>query len=215
MDKNLHDVARDVYIKCLLAGGIIFATVSVFWLAHTHRVAHAWQESFVEMEKIYSKRIEYLNTAYETMEEKYEGELASKQYEIATMESQLESLYKKTNEVRIASVSDGKKVVVEQLPGSLITVEATAYTADCSGCSGITYTGIDVRNKTPKIIAVDPDVIPLGKKVELFVDGKSWGVWETQDVGSDIKGLRIDILMDSIDKALEFGRQTVQLKILD
>lgn len=215
MDKNLHDVARDVYIRCLLAGGIIFATVSVFWLAHTHHVAHAWQESFVEMEKTYSERIEYLNTAYETMEEKYEGELASKQYEIATMESQLESLYKKTNEVRIASVSDEKKVVVEQLPGSLITVEATAYTADCSGCSGITYTGIDVRNKTPKIIAVDPDVIPLGKKVELFVDGKSWGVWETQDVGSDIKGLRIDILMDSIDKALEFGRQTVQLKILD
>src|SRR5689334_15167339 len=51
-----------------------------------------------------------------------------------------------------------------------ITVEATAYTAYCAGCSGITATGIDLRsNPNRKVIAVDPRVIPLGSRV--YVEG--------------------------------------------
>lgn len=215
MGKYVYDVAKDVYIRALMAGCIVIGMLSIFWTVQTQRVAYAWEQTFNELEQTYDEGMTYWNSIYKDMEQQFTEELKEKESLIQDMESQLESLYHKANQVRIASVSDDKKRVVEQLPGSILTVEATAYTADCTGCSGITYTGIDVRNKTPKIIAVDPDVIPLGKKVELIVDGKSWGTWETQDVGSDIKGLRIDILMESVDKALEFGRQTVQLKILD
>ncbi|MFX6153002.1 3D domain-containing protein, partial [Acinetobacter baumannii] len=49
-------------------------------------------------------------------------------------------------------------------------VIATAYTAYCTGCSGTTATGINLRaNPNAKVIAVDPRVIPLGTKV--YVEG--------------------------------------------
>merc|ERR1711974_367282 len=54
--------------------------------------------------------------------------------------------------------------------GKEMTVSATAYTAYCAGCSGITRTGIDLRsNPNQKVIAVEPSVIPLGSKV--WVEG--------------------------------------------
>src|SRR5699024_9783510 len=46
--------------------------------------------------------------------------------------------------------------------GETISAEATAYTASCDGCSGTTATGVDLNeNSDEKVIAVDPDVIPL------------------------------------------------------
>src|SRR5699024_10937641 len=47
-----------------------------------------------------------------------------------------------------------------------ITMSATGYTAKCTGCSGITATGIDLnKNPNAKVVAVDPSVIPLGSRV--------------------------------------------------
>src|SRR5699024_6453041 len=43
--------------------------------------------------------------------------------------------------------------------GETMTMEATAYTADCEGCTGVTATGIDLKNDRKKnVIAVDQDV---------------------------------------------------------
>ncbi|MBD5024222.1 peptidoglycan-binding protein, partial [Xanthomonas citri pv. citri] len=51
-----------------------------------------------------------------------------------------------------------------------LTVTATAYTANDGGISGVTATGIDLnKNPNAKVIAVDPNVIPLGSKV--YVEG--------------------------------------------
>ena len=62
---------------------------------------------------------------------------------------------------------------------------ATAYTAYCNGCSGITTTGINLRaNPNLKVIAVDPSVIPLGSKV--WVEGYGYAV--AGDTGGAIKG---------------------------
>src|SRR6478752_5694114 len=58
----------------------------------------------------------------------------------------------------------------QQASGKSMTVEATAYTANCAGCSGTTATGVDLKaNPNQKVIAVDPSVIPLGSKV--YVEG--------------------------------------------
>ncbi|MHC8969418.1 LysM peptidoglycan-binding and 3D domain-containing protein [Priestia aryabhattai] len=93
-----------------------------------------------------------------------------------------------------------------------ITVEATAYTAYCAGCSGITATGIDLRsNPNRKVIAVDPRVIPLGSRV--YVEG--YGEAIAGDTGGAIKGTRIDLFMASQSSALNWGRKTVKLQILD
>jgi 3D (Asp-Asp-Asp) domain-containing protein len=99
------------------------------------------------------------------------------------------------------------------------TFEATAYVADCDGCSGITKTGYDVRNTvyTPeglRVIAVDPAVIPLGSTVEIrLADGRTFKA-KAIDVGEAINNYEIDILVDSYNKAIQFGRQDVELRIL-
>lgn len=92
-----------------------------------------------------------------------------------------------------------------------LTMVATAYTADCTGCSGITAIGIDVRNSTPNIIAVDPSVIPLGSKV--WVEG--YGTAIAGDTGGAIKGNKIDLLVSDYSKAINYGVRTVTVKILD
>ncbi|MEK4523749.1 LysM peptidoglycan-binding domain-containing protein [Psychrobacillus sp. FSL W7-1457] len=93
-----------------------------------------------------------------------------------------------------------------------LTVTATAYTASCEGCSGITSTGIDLNaNPNQKVVAVDPTVIPLGSKV--WVEG--YGEAIAGDIGGAIKGNKIDVYMPSYDDAINWGRQSVTVKILD
>jgi len=97
--------------------------------------------------------------------------------------------------------------------------EATAYTADCLGCIGITKTGIDVRNTTEyegrTVIAVDPEVIPLGSAVEIRLADGTIIEGTAQDVGGKIVGNRIDVLHETYDAAIEFGRQTVEVRIIN
>ena len=93
-----------------------------------------------------------------------------------------------------------------------MTVTATAYTAYCPGCSGTTATGIDLRaNPDQKVIAVDPSVIPLGSRV--WVEG--YGEAIAGDTGGAIKGKIIDLFMKNEQDALNWGRKTVNIKILD
>ncbi|MBH9965149.1 LysM peptidoglycan-binding domain-containing protein [Bacillus enclensis] len=93
-----------------------------------------------------------------------------------------------------------------------LSVEATAYTADCEGCSGITATGVNLKeNPDAKVIAVDPDVIPLGSKV--YVEG--YGYATAEDTGGAIKGNRIDVFIPSQDQATDWGRKTVNVKVLE
>ena len=106
------------------------------------------------------------------------------------------------------------KGVSTDVPSNTMTVKASAYTATCNGCSGVTKTGINIRNNTPKIIAVDPSIIPLGSKVEIWVDNVSWGVYSAEDIGGAIKGKKIDILFKSTREAYNFGVKNVKIKII-
>lgn len=99
---------------------------------------------------------------------------------------------------------------------ALGTFEATAYTASCNGCSGITADGIDVRNteyhEGRRVVAVDPSVIALG--TELIVttaDGREIEAIAS-DTGGAIKGNRIDILFANHSDAVNFGRQNVEVR---
>ncbi|MDQ6597586.1 MULTISPECIES: LysM peptidoglycan-binding and 3D domain-containing protein [Bacillus] len=93
-----------------------------------------------------------------------------------------------------------------------ITVKATAYTASCEGCSGITKTGVNIKaNPNAKVIAVDPNVIPLGSKV--YVEG--FGEATAADTGSAIKGNRIDVFIPSEADAIDFGVKQLKVTILN
>lgn len=92
-----------------------------------------------------------------------------------------------------------------------IKMSATAYTASCKGCSGITKTGLNLRkNPSLKVIAVDPKIIPLGSKV--WVEG--YGIAVAGDIGGAIKGNKIDLFMSKKSTAKNWGRKTVTVKLL-
>lgn len=93
-----------------------------------------------------------------------------------------------------------------------IIVEASAYTASCEGCSGITATGIDLKaNPNAKVISVDPTIIPLGSKV--YVEG--YGEAIAGDTGGAIKGKRIDVFFPSQQDAINFGVKQLKVTILN
>ncbi len=96
--------------------------------------------------------------------------------------------------------------------GRTLTVTATAYTAGCRGCSGITSTGINLKNnRNMKVIAVDPNVIPLGSRV--YVEG--YGTAIAGDTGGAINGNKIDVHVPTEADAKRWGRKKVTIKILD
>lgn len=95
--------------------------------------------------------------------------------------------------------------------GKEFYVTATAYTPNCNGCSGITATGVNIKsNPNMKLIAVDPNVIPLGSKV--WVEGYGYAI--AADTGGAIKGNKIDILVSSKSAAKNWGRKKVRIKVL-
>jgi 3D (Asp-Asp-Asp) domain-containing protein/LysM repeat protein len=100
----------------------------------------------------------------------------------------------------------------QAVSGKEITVSATAYTADCQGCSGITKTGVNLKtNPDAKVIAVDPSVIPLGTRV--YVQG--YGYATAEDIGGAIKGNKIDVFIPDRQNALNWGRKQVKVTIID
>lgn len=97
-----------------------------------------------------------------------------------------------------------------------VRMEATAYTAGFC-CTGkhpgdrwyrITASGREVEHG---IVAVDRRIIPLGTR--LYVEG--YGFALAADVGGAIRGYKIDLFMEELHDALQFGRRHLYVWILD
>jgi len=65
-------------------------------------------------------------------------------------------------------------------------------------------TSIGRKPMVGRTIAVDPKVIPYGSRV--FIPGFGWRVAE--DTGAQIKGNRIDVLVENEEKAYKLGRKS-------
>jgi 3D (Asp-Asp-Asp) domain-containing protein len=92
----------------------------------------------------------------------------------------------------------------------------TGYSANDpqQGTNNITATTFDLdytRVQQLPIIATDPDVIPLYSIVEI----QGMGAFISLDTGGAIRGNRIDILFDSKEEALKFGKQKLPIRVLD
>lgn len=93
-----------------------------------------------------------------------------------------------------------------------MTVSATAYTASCEGCSGTTFNGTNLKEiPYAKVIAVDPNVIPIGSVV--YVPGYGYAV--ADDTGGGIDGKEIDVFMKNYSDAVNWGRKSVNITILN
>jgi uncharacterized protein YabE (DUF348 family) len=122
----------------------------------------------------------------------------------------------KDSKERVVAV--GTREIVQQVSrgtGNVVKefyVSSTAYTAYCSGCSGYTATGINLRaNPNVKVIAVDPSVIPLGTKV--YVEGYGYAI--AADKGTSIKGNKIDVFFPEKSQAYRWGQRKVKIQILN
>jgi 3D (Asp-Asp-Asp) domain-containing protein len=94
------------------------------------------------------------------------------------------------------------------IAGTALRMIATAYIPQCYGCSGITKIGLPAGHG---VVAVDPRVIPLGTK--LYIPG--YGRAVAGDIGSAIKGGRIDLGFNHLGDALRFGRREITVYIVE
>ena len=94
-----------------------------------------------------------------------------------------------------------------KLARAAMSMVATAYTANCYGCSGLTASG---QHAGHGIVAVDPHVIPLG--THLYIPG--YGHALAGDTGGAIQGNRIDLGFNSHSDAMQFGRRDVMVYVL-
>jgi 3D (Asp-Asp-Asp) domain-containing protein len=100
----------------------------------------------------------------------------------------------------LATNSDTKCVVAPQ-----------SYTATAYSLRGRTASG---RPVSRGLIAADPSILPLGSRVR--VEAGSWtGEYLVADTGGAVKGRRIDIWTPSTREAMQFGRRTVKLTVLE
>lgn len=93
----------------------------------------------------------------------------------------------------------------------LLNVVATAY-CPCSECSGQygRQTATGVTAAAGRTIAVDPSVIPYGTHV--IINGFEY---VAEDCGAAIKGNHIDIYYETHEEAEAFGRQQLQIKVMN
>ncbi|GGE53949.1 hypothetical protein GCM10011391_36040 [Pullulanibacillus camelliae] len=159
-----------------------------------------------------------------------EGAMA-KTYKVTTMTDQQGTHEQKdliqstvTKEPKKKIIAVGTKVVQSPTPseqayrgtsgegGKVLYVKSTAFTANCKGCRGITSLGINLKSHPgTKVIAVDPNVIPLGSKV--WVEGYGYAI--AGDTGGGIHGNKIDVFFPSQSQAHGWGLRTVKVKILN
>ena len=80
------------------------------------------------------------------------------------------------------------------------------YAHVCGDGDGLTATGVPV---TPGVVAVDPEVIPLGSTV--IIDGQAY---LAADTGEAVRGNHVDIAVDTHQEALELGTRTAEVWVV-
>ena len=85
------------------------------------------------------------------------------------------------------------------------TITAYCPCAECCGrwADGVTASGLPA---TPGVVAVDPEVIPLGSTA--VIDGQRY---LAADTGSGVEGLHIDICMGSHEETVAHGVRTADV----
>lgn len=106
------------------------------------------------------------------------------------------------------NTESGQKLLAKANNGRKMTMEATAYSTAQPSLSRYTANGTDLL-ANPRVVAVDPKVIPLGTMVTI----EGYGSYVAADTGGNIKGNRIDIHFTTIQECQDFGRRSVNLTV--
>ncbi|MCC6239056.1 MAG: 3D domain-containing protein [Phycisphaerales bacterium] len=124
-----------------------------------------------------------------------------------------------TAELNINRLIDAAQTVNQIQPGShTILMEVTAY-CRCQKCCGpsacgLTASGKHVSYNDGRFVAADTSVLPFGTK--LIIPGyASDEAVEVIDRGGAIKGNKLDVYFDDHATALQWGRQMIEVTIIN
>lgn len=179
-----------------------------------------------ELEEVNTELSNGLEATRENLESTKE-EMAELQSSLQKVTSERDELKKtwasrqasrKTNTTS-GSTSSSSSNSIDTSGSGWMSFRASAYSTRANGdpyggaYGNLTATG--TYNQEGRTIAVDPNVIPLGSKVEVsFPSG--WehmnGVYIAENTGSAIKGNIIDVYMDNYQRCLNFGRRQVKVR---
>jgi 3D (Asp-Asp-Asp) domain-containing protein len=97
-----------------------------------------------------------------------------------------------------------------------LRMEVTAY-CPCTKCCGenargLTASGHDVSYNNSRFVAADNN-LPFGTK--LVIPGYAGGAVEVIDRGGAIKGNKLDVFFATHEEALQWGRQFIEVTVLE
>jgi 3D (Asp-Asp-Asp) domain-containing protein len=216
--KGFFSKSSNIFSVAILLAGLSTFGAGVY-ISETN--AKDIQKQTIENEQ----RIELMENTLAKEREKYEKQIQQQQSQLHTLLQQNNELKKQVITYRNRSESPPRvriqvKPQVKPVESSQkkVNVIATAYTSDCEGCSGVTSTGLDVRNTTKHngktIIATDPRVIPLHSIVRVDTESGQSFMAVVEDVGGAIKGGKIDVLVANNRIANQFGRQRATITVI-
>jgi len=139
--------------------------------------------------------------------------LAKSSVEAKTMDRSSKQVTQ-AKKVQAAPTAEKTSVGAPENFQKVIDVKATAYAPgahDNDQWGDKTFLGTTVR---PGVVAVDPDVIPLGSRVYIKYPDGTGHYAVAEDTGGAIKGNRIDVALDSVDEAYDFGIKNAKIYML-
>ncbi|MBC8106486.1 MAG: 3D domain-containing protein [Anaerolineae bacterium] len=99
-----------------------------------------------------------------------------------------------------------------------ITMQVTAY-CPCKKCcgpnaQGITASGKDISYNDGRFVAADTRNLPFGTKLVIPGYHNTLPV-EVIDRGGAIKGDKLDVFFPTHEEALQWGRQTIEVQVIE
>lgn len=204
-----------------------FSLLLLLCLASARLVDASIEADFRELEQkaqMLEQRVQSLQTQYDKSVVQYkslQNQLQqSKEYNeklinyALLLENKLDTQKKENTKLKALSAKTEDLKVKR-----VITATATAYGSSVkNGGAGTGKTAQGTKPIEGWTIAADLSQIPLGTKVRIECPTYPSinGIYQVQDVGGAIKGLKIDIYMDDSKRAqmLDFGRRSVKIYVL-
>jgi 3D (Asp-Asp-Asp) domain-containing protein len=101
------------------------------------------------------------------------------------------------------------------LPSIVVAASAQkldgTYVATAYAITGITASGEWTHRH---VVAADPDILPIGTRINIQHAGRYSGEYVVADTGAKIQGRRLDIYMPSAAECKKFGVKRVKIKII-
>lgn len=168
------------------------------------------------------KKIHSQKELIKSNENKLSEALSQKQRIINKQQQDIDSLNKtiqdKSSEIAQLQQQLTNATTRNESPMRQMSMQVTAYTSKCTGCSGLTFTEYNVRNTVYyqgyHIIAADFNKLPLYSIVEIKTDSRTIKAI-VLDTGGLIRDSNVlDLLVSTYDEAVQFGRQNATVTVL-